>query len=91
MPSTVSRYSITSTVEVRCTCLGSWLRQSDATPAGRASDALRAQLPEVFPEFVFEFVGPEELESERAPANCYFVFLAPRYIAKATVRPSAKR
>jgi hypothetical protein len=49
---------------VRCTCLGSWLRQSDATPAGRASDALRAQLPEVFPEFVFEFVGPEELESE---------------------------
>jgi hypothetical protein len=26
-------------------------------------------LPEVFPEFVFEFVGPEELESERAPGE----------------------
>jgi hypothetical protein len=49
--------------------LGSWLRQSDATPAGRASDALRAQLPEVFPEFVFEFAGPQELESERAPGE----------------------
>jgi hypothetical protein len=29
---------------------------------GRASDALRAELPGVFPKFVFDFVGPEELE-----------------------------
>ena len=34
---------------------------SDGTPVGRASDALRAELPGVFPKFVFDFVGPEEL------------------------------
>jgi len=45
---------------------------SDATPAGRASDALRTQLPDIFPEFVFEFVGPEELVSEMAPHELLF-------------------
>src|SRR3954464_5597609 len=45
---------------------------SDATPVGRASDALRAQLPGMFPEFAFEFVGPEELESELAPHELLF-------------------
>jgi hypothetical protein len=45
---------------------------SDATPAGRASEALRTQLPGMFPEFVFELVGPEELESERAPHELLF-------------------
>jgi hypothetical protein len=45
---------------------------SDATPAGRASEALRTQLPGMFPEFAFEFVGPEELESELAPHELLF-------------------
>jgi hypothetical protein len=31
---------------------------SDETAVGRASAALRAQLPTIFPEHVFEFLGP---------------------------------
>jgi hypothetical protein len=45
---------------------------SDQSPVGRASDALRLELPDVFPEFTFEFIGPEELESERAPDELLF-------------------
>ena len=37
---------------------------SDGSPVGRASDALRAELPAVFPKFVFDFVGPEELDMD---------------------------
>lgn len=33
----------------------------DETPIGRASAALRAQLPAIFPEHFFEFVEPEQL------------------------------
>jgi hypothetical protein len=34
---------------------------SDETPIGRASAALRTQLPAIFPEHAFEFLGPKEL------------------------------
>jgi hypothetical protein len=44
----------------------------DQTPTGRTSDALRLELPDIFPEFTFEFVRPEELESERAPDELLF-------------------
>jgi hypothetical protein len=33
----------------------------DETPTGRASEALRAQLPTLFPEHRFEFLNPSEL------------------------------
>ena len=50
---------------------------SDGTPVGRASDALRAELPGVFPKFVFDFVGPEELELDlRKPGELLFRVLA---------------
>jgi hypothetical protein len=34
---------------------------SDETPTGRASEALRAELPTLFPEHRFEFLNPNEL------------------------------
>jgi hypothetical protein len=34
---------------------------SDKTPIGRASAALRAQLPAIFPEHIFKFVEPEQI------------------------------
>jgi hypothetical protein len=34
---------------------------SDETPTGRASEALRAELPTLFPEHRFEFLNPSEL------------------------------
>jgi hypothetical protein len=37
---------------------------SDETPIGRASEALRTELPDVFPEFVFDFIDPEGVELE---------------------------
>ena len=50
---------------------------SDGTPVGRASDALRVELPRVFPKFVFDFVGPEELELDsRLPGELLFRVLA---------------
>ena len=50
---------------------------SDGTPVGRASDALRAELPGVFPKFVFDFVGPEELELDSPkPGELLFRVLA---------------
>jgi len=46
---------------------------SDATPVGRASDALRAELPGTFPKFIFDFVGPEELDMDaRNPGELLF-------------------
>ena len=49
----------------------------DQTPVGRASDALRAELPGVFPDFFFDFVGPEELELEAGrPDEILFQVLA---------------
>ena len=50
---------------------------SDGSPVGRASDALWADLPGVFPKFVFDFVGPEELELDsRKPGELLFRVLA---------------
>jgi hypothetical protein len=34
---------------------------ADETPIGRASEALRAELPPLFPEHRFEFLNPSEL------------------------------
>ena len=34
---------------------------ADETPIGRASEALRAELPPLFPEHRFEFLNPNEL------------------------------
>jgi hypothetical protein len=34
---------------------------ADETPMGRASQALRAELPRLFPEHRFEFLNPSEL------------------------------
>jgi hypothetical protein len=34
---------------------------ADETPIGRASEALRAELPTLFPEHRFEFLNPSEL------------------------------
>jgi hypothetical protein len=34
---------------------------ADETPIGRASAALRDELPPLFPEHGFEFLGPEDL------------------------------
>jgi hypothetical protein len=34
---------------------------SDETPVGRASGALKAELPSPFPEHGFEFLGPQDL------------------------------
>jgi hypothetical protein len=34
---------------------------ADETPIGRASDALRVELPPLFPEHRFEFLNPSEL------------------------------
>ena len=34
---------------------------ADETPTGRASEALRAELPSLFPEHRFEFLNPNEL------------------------------
>ena len=34
---------------------------ADETPTGRASEALRAELPGLFPEHRFEFLNPSEL------------------------------
>jgi hypothetical protein len=34
---------------------------ADETPTGRASEALRAELPTLFPEHAFEFLNPSEL------------------------------
>jgi hypothetical protein len=34
---------------------------ADETPTGRASEALRAELPGLFPEHRFEFLNPNEL------------------------------
>jgi hypothetical protein len=50
---------------------------SDGTPVGRASDALRAELPGMFPKFVFDFVGSEELNLDSgAPGDFLFRVLA---------------
>jgi hypothetical protein len=52
---------------------------SDETPIGRASAALRAQLPAIFPEHVFEFVEPEKLsdvEPREAEELLFHVFAA---------------
>jgi hypothetical protein len=53
----------------KCTWNGAWyvfgiVVSSDQTPVGRASDALRAELPAVFPDFFFDFIGQEEFELE---------------------------
>ena len=65
---------------------------SDGSPVGRASDALRAELPGVFPKFVFDFVGPEELELDRAsPASSCFVSSRQTFSASVTAKPSARR
>jgi len=37
---------------------------------------LREELPDVFPEFAFEFFGPEKLESEMGPSELLFRVLA---------------
>jgi len=37
---------------------------SDETPVGRASAALKAELPSLFPEHGFEFLGPQDGEGE---------------------------
>jgi hypothetical protein len=34
---------------------------ADETPTGRASAALRVELPPLFPEHGFEFLGPDDL------------------------------
>ena len=45
-------------------CLGSWSLRATKRPIGRASEALRTELPDVFPEFVFDFIDPEGVELE---------------------------
>ena len=37
------------------------LSDADETPIGRASVALKAELPSLFPEHGFEFLGPQDL------------------------------
>jgi hypothetical protein len=37
------------------------LSDADETPIGRASVALKAELPSLFPEHGFEFLGPQHL------------------------------
>jgi hypothetical protein len=41
---------------------------ADETPIGRASVALKAELPSLFPEHGFEFLGPQDL-TEIGPAE----------------------
>jgi hypothetical protein len=41
---------------------------ADETPIGRASVALKAELPSLFPEHGFEFLGPQDLR-EIGPAE----------------------
>ena len=44
------------------------LSDADETPIGRASVALKAELPSLFPEHGFEFLGPQDL-TEISPAE----------------------
>jgi hypothetical protein len=37
------------------------LSDADETPIGRASVALKTELPSLFPEHGFEFLGPQDL------------------------------
>jgi hypothetical protein len=46
---------------------------SDETPAGRASAALRVQLPTFFPEYRFEFLSCKDVGLEKAEELLFHV------------------
>jgi hypothetical protein len=50
------------------------ISDSDDTPGGPASAALRLQLPDLFPEHGFEFVPREELTEIQPPARDELLF-----------------
>jgi hypothetical protein len=47
---------------------------ADETPTGRASEALRAELPILFPEHRFEFLNPRELPQIGSVETCTLLF-----------------
>jgi hypothetical protein len=51
---------------------------SDETSTGRASDALRAELPDVFPEFVFDFVGQRSSSWRRESPTSFYSKCSPQ-------------
>lgn len=45
------------------------LSDADEAPIGRASVALKAELPSLFPEHDFEFLGPQDLTEIRVQTH----------------------